>query len=153
MILSKIKNAMLHQKRARMSYVLNSILVYILSFLAINIFTSVYVNIYPGVVIKQPVSRSDDFGFLISNFYGFIYSSIVIASYVILMFFCIQRLRDMGYRYPVVIGIVLVFLTQISDVLSAAVRMNLISIIIDIGLLIFYLMMIFTVSKPTVNNS
>lgn len=151
MAFSKIKHAVLYQKRARMSYFLYPILTAVLSFIIINIFTSIYVNFFPGVLIKQPVSRLDDFGFSISNFYGLVYSSFFIICYFIFILCDIQRLRDIGYRHPITISLLLMFLTFTSYVLSALVKMNFISIFIDVGLLVFYLMMLFTASKSVGN--
>lgn len=151
-MLSKIKNAILLRKRVRLSYFFNSLMVRILIFITINTATSVYVNIFPAIKIKQPVGRLLDFGFSISPCYGFIYSTILIVGVGVLMILDIQRLRDMGYRYPGVISIVLILLALFSEVLSIMVRINLISFLIDAGLLMFYILMLFSASKSAIER-
>jgi type VI secretion system secreted protein VgrG len=57
------------------------------------------------------------------------------------------------YQYPIVISLLLISLGLISKELSVLVKINLISMFFDVGLLMFYIMMIFTASKSTINNS
>ncbi|STE86973.1 Uncharacterised protein [Escherichia coli] len=45
----------------------------------------------------------------------------------------VQRLRDMGYRYPVVVSLLLIIFSQVSDFLDNLVKMNFISLFIDMG--------------------
>ncbi|TGB56236.1 hypothetical protein CRI69_17000 [Escherichia sp. E4742] len=59
----------------------------------------------------------------------------------------VQRLRDMGYRYPVVVSLLLIIFSQVSDFLDNLVKMNFISLFIDMGLLVFFIIMLSTGSK------
>ena len=59
----------------------------------------------------------------------------------------VQRLRDMGYRYPVVVSLLLIIFSQFSDFLDDLVKMNFISLFIDMGLLVFFIIMLSTESK------
>ena len=48
----KIKNAMQYQRRARLSYFVNCVLLAVFSFVVMNAITSVYVSAFPGVKIN-----------------------------------------------------------------------------------------------------
>lgn len=112
-----------------------------------NGITSVYVSAFPGVKIEQSVSGLTSFGFSISFGYGLIYSFVVIVTGFVFMLLNVQRLRDMGYRYPVVVSLLLIIFSQVSDFLDNLVKMNFISLFIDMGLLVFFIKMLFTESK------
>lgn len=118
-----------------------------LSFVIMKILTSIYVSIFPDIKISQPVGRVVDWGFSIYVVYGIIYSSVVFTVQFILMLINIQRLRDMGYRHPVVVSLLLIILTQVSNFIDDSVIINFISLFIDIGLWFFTLIMLFTKSK------
>ena len=87
------------------------------------------------------------FGFSISFGYGLIYSFVVIVTGFVFMLLNVQRLRDMGYRYPVVVSLLLIIFSQFSDFLDDLVKMNFISLFIDMGLLVFFIIMLSTESK------
>lgn len=69
------------------------------------------------------------------------------ATGFVFMLLNVQRLRDMGYRYPVVVSLLLIIFSQVSDFLDNLVKMNFISLFIDMGLLVFFIKMLFTESK------
>ncbi|GAA3897735.1 hypothetical protein GCM10022405_23710 [Gibbsiella dentisursi] len=143
----KIKYAMKYHRRARLSYFFNCVLLSVFLFVVMNVITSVYVSAFPGVKINQPVSSLTSFGFSISFGYGLIYSFVVIVTGFVFMLLNVQRLRDMGYRYPVVVSLLLIIFSQVSDFLDNLVKMNFISLFIDMGLLVFFIIMLFTESK------
>lgn len=151
-MIGKIKYAMKYQRRARLSYFLNCIFLSVFSFIVMNVITSVYVSVFPGVKINQPVSSLTSFGFSISFGYGLIYSFVVIVTGFVFMLLNVQRLRDMGYRYPVVVSLLLITFSQVSDFLDNLVKMNFISLFIDMGLLVFFIIMLFTESKKQTAN-
>lgn len=146
---SRIKYEFLCKKRARLNYFLNIIATNILSGIVINIVTSVYINIFPNTKIKQPVSFLPDFGFSVSFYYGFIYSTILITTYGMLIAFDIQRLRDMGYRHPMCVSLLLLVLKVFSAMLAIILSINFVTLFIETGLFIFFIIMIFSASKSS----
>lgn len=70
-------------------------------------------------------------------------------SWVWLLVVNTQRLRDMGYGTPMLISILLAFLGFISSVFSYLGGVNFISLAIDLGLAVFFLIMLFSVSKES----
>jgi len=151
MFLSNMKYAISHKKRARLSFFLNNILAAVIMFFSMNIFTSIYINIFPQTIIEQPVSVYTVKALLhpVSYFYSTVFvMALLIYQFVITILF-IQRLRDMGYRHPIFVSLILVFFTLLSYVFLLFSISNIISTLIDAGLLVFYLIMIFTASKKS----
>lgn len=132
-------------RRKRLSFLMANVSISVVSFIVISLsgaFFSISVFEHHGNTFKTL-----EYIFSMSWAFGAICELV----YVVAGFFTIiinaQRLRDMGYRMPVVISIFLMLLDVFSSFITWLVGMNFISIAIDTGLIIFFFVMLFTLSK------
>lgn len=135
----------LQQKRKRLSFLMACVTISIVFLVIISLsgfFFSVSVFEHQRnslSLIESAFSKSLVCGIAFELIYVFVGLLIAIIN--------TQRLRDMGYRMPVVISIFLMLLNFVSCFFSWLGGINFISIIVDVGLTIFFFIMLFTSSK------
>lgn len=135
----------LHRKRKRLSFLMANVAISVVSFIVISLsgtFFSVSVFEHHSNAFKLL-----EYGFSRSWVFGIICELVYITAGVLIVIVNTQRLRDMGYRMPITISILLILLGFASSGFSWLAGVNFISMTIDVGLIIFFFIMLFTSSK------
>lgn len=136
---------LLHLRRRRLSFLMANVAVSVVTFVVVLLPG----YLFPASVFGRNGNVFDKIECVFSKSWvlGVIFELVYVIAGGFIFIINTQRLRDMGCRIPVFISMVLLVLNFISSSFSWLVGVNFISIAIEVGLIVFFLIMLFTSSK------
>lgn len=144
----KIVSAFLYAKRKSLSFFCYYILTAVFLTLSIKVINSIFISInyrYTDESLSKSIDA--DFGFSTSFAYGLIILIIYGLAYCAFSLLEIQRLRSIGYRYPIAICIIMFLLNRVSDYFYTLAGLNWVSIFIGIISFVYFIVLIFLSDK------